>query len=497
MNLLRRPRSRIGSAHAARMVGVSGCAPARYPTFDARQNDVNATGADSTALDPQAELPYGEMSLADLTLWTLGALGLAVASNEEGTYVLQLPEAFRDSFAGAEQIRFTFPREAAGDDDTAKAPAPGAEQPITWQSPLLVWALARLRRRAKAANGVPRDQPQSVHEIAPKLFAPYRIDAGHAHLAGCSLEDRPILRLTFRVSRQPNDAPARFVNLFLDEDGGGVHGEERAALGLDDVVPMTTRPPQLAEEKVERWIAGGWQLAAADLSGERAELVCATIVWCKWAQGKLAILVGENSLEIPFGLWARLLAEGAAAPPEYVCPVSGIRSYHLAATDDGRITAADAIAVCDESQRRVLAGELQTCAVTGRRVLPEYVVACPITQQHIVRASAKTCPMCRQAVSPEAIAGSRCLACRSLARISKADPRMARIFGEHPGLDRWRIWRISETAATYVLVARGLVRRLLAVIDKESLEVVYLARGSRFSSTWTEVAKEQQEELLR
>ena len=60
------------------------------------------------------------------------------------------------------------------------------------------------------------------------------------------------------------------------------------------------------------------------------------IVWCKYAEGKLQFTIGEGTAELPFAGWARTLA----APP-FVCPVSRRESFHLAATDDHRVTVAD------------------------------------------------------------------------------------------------------------------------------------------------------------
>jgi hypothetical protein len=81
--------------------------------------------------------------------------------------------------------------------------------------------------------------------------------------------------------------------------------------------------------------------------------------------------------------------------------------------------------------------------------------------------------------------------------VKKADPRMARVLHEHPALDRWRHWRISETSRVYVLVARGLLRRLLIVVDKETLELRHLATGSRLSGGWTIVEPDQYAYALR
>ena len=74
---------------------------------------------------------------------------------------------------------------------------------------------------------------------------------------------------------------------------------------------------------------------------------------------------------------------------------------------------------------------------------------------------------------------------------------MARMLHEHPLLDRWHHWRISETATVYILVACGWFRRLLAVVDKESLELKRLATANRLATAWNVVDPSQHEYVLR
>jgi hypothetical protein len=71
------------------------------------------------------------------------------------------------------------------------------------------------------------------------------------------------------------------------------------------------------------------------------------------------------------------------------------------------------------------------------------------------------------------------------------------IFGEHPGLDRWKNWRLAETATVYIARAEGVVQRLLAVADKESLAVKRLATATRFAPNWIDVSEAEHAELLK
>ena len=137
------------------------------------------------------------------------------------------------------------------------------------------------------------------------------------------------------------------------------------------------------------------------------------------------------------------------------------------------------------------------CAVTGRRVSPELADVCPISGRRLLRTEFVRCGSCRQRVSPQVMERNQCQACRRLKAVTKADPRMARLLHEHPTLDRWRHWRMSETSRVYVLVATGWLNRLLVVVDKESLELRHMATGGRLSAHWTAVEPAQFGYVLR
>jgi len=216
------------------------------------------------------------------------------------------------------------------------------------------------------------------------------------------------------------------------------------------------------------------------------------VLWCKYAEGKLRFTVDEHTADLAFDGWARSLAA-----PAFVCPHTGQSTFHLAATDDGRIVPADQIEVCAETGRRMLAGDLVTCSVTGGRVRAELVKTCPICSQPVLRSKMVKCHTCRQRVSPAVIERRVCSACRQLRPVTKADPRMARLLDEHPPLDRWRGWRLAETGTVYILTAAGWLKRLLLVVDKESLEIKVLATGSRLARGWQIIRPLQYRYVLR
>jgi hypothetical protein len=56
---------------------------------------------------------------------------------------------------------------------------------------------------------------------------------------------------------------------------------------------------------------------------------------------------------------------------------------------------------------------------------------------------------------------------------------------------------MSETSRVYVLVATGWLKRLLVVVDKETLELRHMATGSRLSHRWAAVEPAQFAYVLR
>lgn len=322
------------------------------------------------------------------------------------------------------------------------------------------------------AHAAPAGQPQSVARIAERLFPAYTLDRGRVHLAGCVLDDRLIVRLQGHVDSEP-------VEYFVDSQGRDVNPALVESLGIHDSVPLEKAPP-LAVRQLERFLVQGMrqteQRLAVDADFHVASL---TAVWCKFAAGKLRFTFGEASVDLPFAGWAQTLTA-----PAFVCPASGQRGFHLAATDDGRVTLVGQIACCAETGRRVLVTSLTRCSVTGRQVLAELTDVCPVMGKPVLRRLMVACATCGQAVSPAAIRHGRCSACHALCAVGKSDPRVVRLLGEHPELDRWRWWRMAETRTVRIFQASGWLEQVLVVVDKDSAEIKRLARGNRLMPHW-------------
>ena len=166
----------------------------------------------------------------------------------------------------------------------------------------------------------PAEQPTSVHEIAERLFPAYSVSDGSIRLAGCSLEDRFFVRVTFDFAENSREA-------FFDADGNIVSLPTVHSLGLTRT-KVLPRPPADASHLVGRIVesAGKWARRESIASAPPRQMDVA-VIWCKYARGKLRFSIHGSVVDLPFSDWARLLT-----PPPFVCPHTGIRSYHIAAT---------------------------------------------------------------------------------------------------------------------------------------------------------------------
>lgn len=490
------------------------------------------------------------------TLWAAERLGLDVGHDGQGAFWLDVPEECREAFEGQTRVQFTFSRElyAQSKDPQLELAAPGSRV-LSWlidrvrelgnvahatpaDQPTSVYEISsRLFPAYTLENGTVRLAGCALDDHLVLRFS-WRL-----RLEGLEPRDELVdlylgddgQPLSAEVQRDlglgkllPLDRPPRVMPSQLEwllEAGQEaaeklrVQAEQRAAAELaprrqqeerqlSDYFAKTRAEvaEQLSEERTpEERAAIKEQLASLDAQRDRRlasleeryavqgrlDLVATTLVWCKRAAGKLRFSFGAQTTDLPFEGWARTLQ-----PPRFVCPHTGTASMRVAVTDDERITAAEEIASCELSGRRVLRGELAACSVTGKRVLREHLSMCPVTGEPLLTTELVQCVECRQMVSPRALAGGRCLACRTREGVKAADPRLARLFSEYPPLDRWRSWSLAETRSVYNLTAAGLVKRLLVIVDKQSLAVQHLATGTRFSSAWTPVEVSQFEQTI-
>ena len=513
----------------------------------------------------EAEVAEGSCGLAQVdhavlqrfTLWAVQHLHLPLQEESPGIHLLEIPEEAVSHFDDSHHVRFTFDKERfdSSDLDDLELITPGGR--------LLKWLIDQVRALGNVAHAQPKENAKSVSDITEHFFTSYTVDDGNIHLAGCTLEDRPVLRLTLRLRLESLEPRDELIELFITGDGQEISSQVAHDLGFDSLRTIS-KVPRTSEAEIQRLVDRAMQLGeqhrhsaqarlveqlskrleqeeaqlrdyfnktidelASQLEEQLAEqeqqavqeqmdamrdgmrrrleslkerfavrseinLVAATLIWCRYAAGKLRFSIGTSTAETPFQGWASLVQ-----PPPFRCPYSGVETYHLATTSDGRIAAFESLATCEESGERALSTELVQCSYTGKVLLPRYCEICPITHEYVMRDVMVTCPTCRQQVSPQAKKGKSCAACRSLKSVNKAEPRMARILDEHRGLDKWRSWRISETENAYILQASGLWQLLLVVLDKATLEPYHLAWGNRLKSGWTSIDESRYAEILQ
>jgi hypothetical protein len=422
----------------------------------------------------------------DFTRWILAALGCQCDCDGGTVVVESVPSSLRIRIGHDAPFRLMF---------SSAEPTAGQDL-VTPDSPIIRSLIAELKATQIVGRATPAHQPESVRDISQRLFEHYTVDAGSVHLGGCTLEDRAILRVSFVVRCNTADAKARLRHHFIGLTGEPIDASLVESLGLGQLVPLT-RSIRVADDQCERWLRIG-EAAIESLDGAQdCELLLITAVWCKYAEGKLAFVIGEATTSISFSGWAQQFADGSDRPAGLACPSYPRGSYHLAATDAGEIVPFEAITTCSESGKRVLSSELETCQASGAKALSEFFASCSASGVRVLRKSLVVCKTCQQLVSPTACEATQCSACRSLAKVSKDDPRMARLLGAYPKLDHWPRWQLAETASAYILVANSFAKRLLIVVDKNDLGVLRLSKGSRFNNKWTEAPEVDRAAYLR
>lgn len=415
--------------------------------------------------------------LERFVLWALAALDIEVDRKPDSRFRAALPERWQSTFE-RDELAFRLDKGDSGQ----------KEDSLTIDSPLFHQIVSCLLADTPVLHAVPRNQPESVHQISTALFESYTVDGGHVRLGGCTLEDRPILRVTLRQSAD------RLIHLFTDPTGHPVTESFQEDLVLGDLSVIPRPPIRVLDQELDEWQEIGLQLAPEHNSADAPLLT--TVIWCKYATGTLLFSIGRQTAEVSFDGWASRFASKKVKPPPFACPLCDQTSYHLALTDDNQVTVAEAIVACSESGRRVLQSALETCVSSGRVALPEHMRDCPVSRDRVAASALVQCEMCHEHVSPTTIRRGRCTACREMESVTKHEPRIVRLIGEYPSLDRWRRWRISETATTYITVATSMLRRLLLVANKQTLEIRRIATGTIPFSTWNDCEDAQRDELL-
>lgn len=330
--------------------------------------------------------------------------------------------------------------------------------------------LARFATCPSPPDLAPRDQPEQLHDIAPRLTSAYQVDGGGLHIAGCSFTDVPFFRIT--TVDEAHGEPV-FSHTLLDSQGNLVDSELATQLGLTET-KNCDHPPSHSLSPPDRPV----------------EAALSAVMWAKWVTGCVQFTLGDASLATPFEGWARTLT----APPAS-CPLTGEKTFHLSALDDGQIVASEQAAPCEVTGRVLLKRDLAVCSVTGKRVAPELCETCPITNQPALTDSFAVCSRCGERVSRAALLGGRCQACRAMRSVTAAEPVLSAILSAYPGLASSKRWRLAETNSVYLLERGRPFRRQLLVLDRWDLKVRRALRLGPFGRT-SELLDQQKQALL-
>lgn len=417
----------------------------------------------------ESTTPRREATVADswtaLAAWAADELGVRLAfDGKEYRFEPTDPTPPAESANRTDStIRRSWFRRRAPKEEAPDTPA----DDFTCESPsdVVLELVERLNARDTPPMARPIKQPTAVHDFAHRLFEAYTLDGGRAHLAGCHLEDTPLVRLTTLDAE--GETPS-VSHRYYGELGEAIDAELAERLGLDRVAPTGDPAPRLDAGRFERMLGSARRQEDATPS-------LTTIVWAKRATGRLRFEFGDESVDTPFEGWAATLA----APP-VICPQTGAETFHLATTEDGLIAAAEVIAACELTGARRLQSELVRCAVSGKRVAEELAQRCPVLQVHVLNDEMTACPRCDELVAKSALVGNGCRGCERVVRAPRQDARLAKLLGDYPSLAKMKPWRLGETENRLIAIGGGWTGRVLLVLDRETGELITAKRRGLF-----------------
>lgn len=325
-----------------------------------------------------------------------------------------------------------------------------------------------------AIEAVPADEPTQVASIAHAILKPYRVRDGKVQLAGCVLEAQPFLRIT--TYQADND---KLSHHWFDRDGSLLLDELPKRFDIQELVAVESRLRETDGPTVNTWID------AVTRDMDREQLVGATVVWFRQVIGKIRFQFESGVYaSLPFNGWAIDWAAGWFDSPRFVCPESGIESYNIVCLDDGTVTVAEAVGVCDATGKETLKGELQNCTVSEKSVRSDQLISCPVSGDRLLPNLGDSCAWCRRTVSPAAMMDGRCGDCRKLAPIGVENPVVKSVREQRTGCAKMKHWKgwISDDLA--VLVGSNWLREMMVVVSLADMRIIRTAARRRLSTSW-------------
>lgn len=447
-----------------------------------------------TDATPKTRATELDASLVDQLKWSAAALGLGRVECEAERILIEPHAAsvYADTTGGTDGAASgsSHPMPVLGSQKVAAASL--ATQIPREREAVVAWLRQARQVGEQSPSGAweaePAGDPERIREIAGPLLSPFTIRDGHSRLAGCTLEKRPVLRLgrlIEEVDASSGEPTVRVHWRYYAADGSVCDGDTIERRGWDRL--RTTQNRLRASERIsmEAWVAA----VPGDDPAARRDLVDVTVLWCRWASGKIIIQFDSGpSASIPFAGWASDYALGHLQPPRFHCDRTGIESYEVIALEDGTVTVPEAVGRCDLTGRELPGESLGTCAASSLRVDREYLVACEATGRlgladHLVR-----CQWCDRRLVPEQIQRGRCEQCRHAAPIAPGDPRLRALRQRNPqalaelGSGRgWIGWIAGEVG---VIVGGRMLRNRMLVFDPNRGTVIRRGTRGGFSRRW-------------
>jgi hypothetical protein len=332
-----------------------------------------------------------------------------------------------------------------------------------------------VRSDLEIQHGLPKGQPEYVHQLTEALFAPYEIEDGCVRLAGCRLEEHPVFAL-----QEAGDDNWEF----FDEHGQPVLPELIEALHLRTPVALATPPPSIRPSAVSNWVKQALTGPAADCLAALNNPIL-HVVWCFQAQGKLTVESGEESATFPFQGWALQVSQGDWQPPMFRCAYSGLESYRVTRTDRGQLTVPEAVGTCAASGTRCLALELKRCVSSGELVLPEYLQKCPATGEQVQVTEMLPCQQCKQSVSRRSLNRGFCSICRELVSIEIESTEWNQAIRDSLAGVHYGHWSMGQGERFVVFKGTSWRGRVLIVFDRRTGDVLGLRKKTWWSKDWS------------
>lgn len=330
---------------------------------------------------------------------------------------------------------------------------------------------------AALPHAIINDEHLTIQSISEVIYPLFDIEGGTLKMAGCSIEESPILRIDTSLSATP---------LFFAETGT-LDCDLAKSLKLDCATAIENEPEWLKSPNKRDQLDTLLSAARSFVVEENIEPRRLSVVWCKHVDGKLAIEIGNETRFVKFSGWLQRLVDGLEKCPPYFCELTGKSSYSISTDDDGTISVAAAIGTCDISGKRLVETKMGTCSATGRLVDLEKLWACPITHELLLEEEAVRCNSCNQKVSPAAVAKGRCQVCRQVVAADESDPAVDLVISKHDRLKYVRNFKTASCLGFTVVVCRLKMTRYLFVIDNDRNDIVECRKSSLFGLSWNSI----------